>query len=86
MTVGQPPFLGKNEEELFSAIVKKKILYGCPLHALYMCVRASCVFVRAVWEWKWNRCWGHSADCFSPGWLRRVPTGTLHGHRQRSLR
>jgi len=27
MTVGQPPFLGKNEEDLFSAIVKKRILF-----------------------------------------------------------
>ena len=25
MTVGQPPFLGKSEEELFTAIMKKKV-------------------------------------------------------------
>lgn len=27
MTVGQPPFLGKSEEELFTAIMKKKVLF-----------------------------------------------------------
>lgn len=27
MTVGQPPFLGKSEEELFAAIMKKKVLF-----------------------------------------------------------
>lgn len=46
MTVGQPPFLGKSEEELFTAIMKKKVRWRTrPPGAL--CHRACCVYMCA---------------------------------------
>ena len=44
MTIGQPPFMGKTEEELFMGIMKKKVnlyLYtSIPLY-LYTCSKYS---------------------------------------------
>ena len=49
MTVGQPPFLGKSEEELFTAIMKKKVRRHSsnplhPSHSLwYIAIQGQCL-------------------------------------------